>query len=483
MIDHSSSSNNKFYKLTNDIDMLDHYWVPIGDNTTAFKGTFDGNGHTISNIIMNSSVDRKYAGLFGNINSSATIKSLIVNCLVIYGDSYSAALVGQSGGKVENCNIVNAIVFAAMDRNSTTTGAYYAHTGGMVGCLNNLGQITGSSFTGNVAVKDGAQDIQWVGGFVGQISSGATITNCSAKGTLTGSTAGTVSNNRGGFIGIINSPSGASPVNITNCTSEVTVGMYVQDRKGRQLGGFIGYISGVGIRSVGNFNITNCSAKGNVNGVSDLGGFIGDIQGSAGNNLNIVGCSSEGGVTSLHPSGNANAGGFIGSVGSTVTISKSYSNSHICIFVSDGDSSNQKSGGFIGIIDAQIKVENCYATGDVGGSGTVVCSQLGGFVGAFTNTTSFASTINNCYATGFIGGNGNGFIGYTVNNYNFANFSNNYFCTETTGKTCSGHLLTPTSQICGKTIDQMNNTVTYVGWDFTNIWELDSNHGCPFLRS
>lgn len=437
---------------------------------------------------MNPTTHRKYAGLFGYMSSIgdhiAKIKSLKINNIVIYGDSYSAALVGQSGGIIENCDVRNATVNVAMDRDSTTTGSYYANAGGLVGCLNNLGQITDSIFNGNVTINEGAQDIQWVGGFVGQISSGATITNCTAAdGKLDGSTAGTVPNTRGGFIGVINSPTGAGPVNITSCTSEVIVGTDTPDRKGRQFGGFIGYIYGGNNRNSGDFNITNCSSKGNVYGVSNMGGFIGYIQGATGNNLKISECSSQGIVKALHPLGNANAGGFIGNVESTIAVSKSYSTGDVLIDISTGESAPQKSGGFIGMINGQINVNDCYATGGVKGIGTGVPSQLGGFVGAFTNITSCASAIENCYATGQIIGTGNGFIGYTVKNSIFPNFFNNYFDSEKTGKSSSSNGSIPESQICGKTSEQMYDSATYVTWDFATIWEFVGEDTYPVLRT
>jgi hypothetical protein len=41
-------------------------WVPIGrNNDYAFRGTFDGNGHMISGLYINSA--NSYQGLFGNI--------------------------------------------------------------------------------------------------------------------------------------------------------------------------------------------------------------------------------------------------------------------------------------------------------------------------------------------------------------------------------------------------------------------------------
>ena len=51
----------KVYQLQNDIT-LSKIWTPVGTYATAFSGTFDGNGHTISGIVVNSSVEVHQSG-------------------------------------------------------------------------------------------------------------------------------------------------------------------------------------------------------------------------------------------------------------------------------------------------------------------------------------------------------------------------------------------------------------------------------------
>lgn len=69
--------------LENDIDLSGHLWMPIGgrdkdgnggNQATAFSGTFDGQGHSITGLtIYDTSTDlSRYHALFGSI-SSATI--------------------------------------------------------------------------------------------------------------------------------------------------------------------------------------------------------------------------------------------------------------------------------------------------------------------------------------------------------------------------------------------------------------------------
>ena len=104
--------------LANDIDLSAHYWVPIGvyiyysqyyQTQNYFKGTFDGAGHTISGLYINTAVyntvrDASYAGdhkceyfgLFGVSDGGMTIKNLNVeldaNTTTYTGDRKSTRL-------------------------------------------------------------------------------------------------------------------------------------------------------------------------------------------------------------------------------------------------------------------------------------------------------------------------------------------------------------------------------------------------------
>ena len=92
----------KYFKQTTDIDLDGIKWIPIGtdDNAdTKFKGTYDGDGHEITNL--NNSDKQYYGGLFGDI--TGTVKNLaVIDCNIISNFKYSGAIVGN-GGTIENC--------------------------------------------------------------------------------------------------------------------------------------------------------------------------------------------------------------------------------------------------------------------------------------------------------------------------------------------------------------------------------------------
>ena len=82
-------------QLNTDIDLGAELWMPIGTKTNPFTGTFDGGGHTISNMRVMGDI---YNGLFG-VTKDATIKNLRIKDAQVagYGNlSRSAVLIGQS---------------------------------------------------------------------------------------------------------------------------------------------------------------------------------------------------------------------------------------------------------------------------------------------------------------------------------------------------------------------------------------------------
>lgn len=89
--------------LLNDIDLCGFDWTPIGrtSTSTAFSGTFDGAGHTVTGLYINSTVN--YKGLFGYLNN-ATIKGLTVEGMV-KGGQYVGGIAARLDGTttVDRC--------------------------------------------------------------------------------------------------------------------------------------------------------------------------------------------------------------------------------------------------------------------------------------------------------------------------------------------------------------------------------------------
>ena len=163
-----SLSGVSFY-LANDI-ALTGTWKPVGNGVSAFKdffaGTFDGCGHTISGLNVQSSTANQ--GLFAAINQAA-IRNLNVSGTVNSTVSYVGGIVGKvQDGTIENCSFSGSV----------TGGGY---TGGIAGGLssNNVtisGCVNAADVTGTTA-----------GGILGYGKKTVAIRDCYNTGSVTGS--------------------------------------------------------------------------------------------------------------------------------------------------------------------------------------------------------------------------------------------------------------------------------------------------------
>lgn len=147
------------YKLTADIDLGGIAWTPIGNSDTPFTGTFDGNGHTVSNftVTADETYGKNSAGFFGYSNGG-TIKNLrIANATITTSYSaYVGAVLGyqadQAMGRISGCVV-------ASDVNVIADGAHCEQLkiGGVVGyshflveyCENNATVTVKKTLNGN----------------------------------------------------------------------------------------------------------------------------------------------------------------------------------------------------------------------------------------------------------------------------------------------------------------------------------------------
>ena len=105
--------SGKTVVLTNDIDLAGIDWEPIGQTgKTEFKGTFDGQNHTIYNLSVDSSAEtgKHYSsGLFGWVEGRQTIKNVKIDGAKISGHHNVAALVGYTySAQISNCHVINS---------------------------------------------------------------------------------------------------------------------------------------------------------------------------------------------------------------------------------------------------------------------------------------------------------------------------------------------------------------------------------------
>ena len=167
-------------------------WVPIG-NGRMYCGTFDGNGKTIRNLYINSTI--MYKGFFGYANSGS-IKNITFDNAKVKNTHYNGT--GILTGAFEKCTIENIKTLAncSVEGTENTGGIAGTGTGNISNCenramvngTNNVGGIVGNSSDNTIsscANYGAVTGTKSVGGMVGFFISG-TIQNCANYGDISG---------------------------------------------------------------------------------------------------------------------------------------------------------------------------------------------------------------------------------------------------------------------------------------------------------
>lgn len=154
-------------------------WTPIGNSSNPFKGSFNGQGHTISGLYFNNS-DADNVGLFGYTSGAVIIDSVGVVDSYFQGGKYVGSIVGfamgSAAGKLSLKNSYNTGVVKGTDyvgglvggnnrsqsfnvENSYNSGSVNGtkYVGGLIGNPGdikfsyNVGSVTGTSYVGGLA--------------------------------------------------------------------------------------------------------------------------------------------------------------------------------------------------------------------------------------------------------------------------------------------------------------------------------------------
>ncbi|MCI8595066.1 MAG: hypothetical protein HFF09_07450, partial [Oscillospiraceae bacterium] len=133
--------------------------MPIGISGKPFSGTFEGGGHKITGLYIDTT--ENYQGLFGYVEWDGTVKNLGVGGTVT-GGSYTGSVVGESRGRV--------------------TGCYNTAT---VSGKNNVGGVVGSGSATNCYNEGGVSGENRVGGVVGYLGQSKRVQYCYNRGTVT----------------------------------------------------------------------------------------------------------------------------------------------------------------------------------------------------------------------------------------------------------------------------------------------------------
>lgn len=357
-----------YFKLTEDIDLGEQAWTPIGkNNSNPFKGILDGDEKTIRNLAAISTDDNNYAGLFGRIENGS-VQNLQIEIASTDLHVQGVDNIGTLAGYITNSKITKCGV-----KGGNITGdepsSIQLVVGGLVGQL--IGsEITDCNITTDVkAVLSNASALS-AGGIIG-INTGSSITNCQYSGSVMavdGQESGTPNSYAGGISGASDLQAvGGSPR--TSTISECTV--HVDISAGAYAGGVVGYFT--------EGDVEKCTVEGVID-TKETGGQAGGIMGRNKWGGTVTDCYNSASVTSLYA-----AGGIVGYEYTPYlfAISKCWSSSDITAPIAGGIA------GWVGFGT----IEECYASGNITGN-----DPTGSYAGGIAAYAA-SETIKNCTST------------------------------------------------------------------------------------
>ncbi len=229
-------------ELANDIDLGGEEWTPIGTQSHQFQGTFNGNGHTISNLKINTPY-RSDVGFFG-FTTNGEIKNLTFNNAEVTGYCDVGVVAGTPyTSKYTNIKLTGDIKVSG-----------YAYVGGMFGknAYADLTDLVIDANAGSYVKADSGIYRSYVGGIVGFMGEGnQTVMNVISNINVIGSTC-----DIGGITGIAHY--GNKFINVI-CTAELIQLVNANDEGDHlEIGGIAGVWHNEPGRTV---LLLNCSAE------------------------------------------------------------------------------------------------------------------------------------------------------------------------------------------------------------------------------
>ena len=447
-----------YFKMMADVDLTEYLedespqqgWQPVGNSSSAaFKGILDGNGKTISGLwIKRQNTD--YVGFIGYA-SNAIIKNLKIIVTSITGNANVGGVVGYS-----ESSTFDEIYFSGNIRAGSCVG-------GIIGGSKNKNILSG------ICVSAEISGYNSVGGIVGENSGHDTkfseITNCRVfESKISGNDC--VGGACGNLVGWYASK-------LESCFVYADVIGCVN----------VGGICGNSTNLCGLCNMENCGFSGNVEGVSCVGG----LQGSShlteflmGNTINN--CFSFGRVSA--------SGDYVGGL---VGYDEGYVQDRAWLLVSNCYFTGMVSGkNYTGALIGFKKygtVSSCYSRASVIGN-----KYVGGLIGYYDGKdystlpvaikTSVANNTQLMAKEGEIAliiGHNNGrvsSIGTTEENKSYnktivikSGIAQDIYDNE---QSCS---------FVSATTLKLKATYVAMGWDFTNIWDIQETECYPYFKT
>ena len=426
----------------------------------GYKATFDGNGHTISNLFIKydtySRSQIRPSGLFGVTSETSEIKRIGLDNVNVTSTSHVGGLVGINSGRITESYVTGSVTSeytntrSRVDRNGRVLPEIKSQgyqSGGLVGV--NHGRISDSHAIVAVSGAGG------IGGLAGGNDHNAVIINSYADSNVSGSSrlGGLAGYNRGEVI--YSYAAGA-----VTARERGPGGSHTED-----IGGL------VGINLEGG-RITGSYATGPVAGSGRVGGLVGHSR----KDSRITGSYATGAVA-----GNGNVGGLVG--GNSGAVFGSYATGAVA--------GSEIVGGLVGGNYGPVSVS--YATGSVSGK-----SWVGGLAGLN------GSRILEVYAAGSLSGESK--VGGLVGASDYDQITGGLWDIRTSGRQCAVGAIGPrgfrsgdSGQQCdveaersagivgGSTVELQSPTGftgIYSYWDseWRELWDFGAATEYPTLR-
>ena len=373
-IEGDSTFSGKTVVLDANIDLQSMIWNPIGPGVTMgssfgadyyFAGTFDGNGHTISNMTFKT-VDNLWTyGMFG------MSLDIIVKNLTLDGVRFDLSNVSVSQP------IIGGIIANPLG-NTTITG-----------CSVNIDSIVLNGFASNSTAI--------VGGMVG-VASTATQDDCKLdiEDSETTITSFTIGNNSlrvfyaGGMIGEIQ----YCDTSVSRCTTYVNLD--IDGPQVTSVGGILGYVTHGSDLTIDQSSVSGSIEVHDPDNICGVGGFVGWMYpGGNGYTAELSKC-----VSFVRISSNGYVGGLVGASSSEVLEIECSSFNGSMTFADDGLIGNRGCGGLVGYLaNGVATVTSCHSSSDIA-SNNDDTTQVGALIGTKGPTSNV--TFSNCtFINGF----------------------------------------------------------------------------------
>jgi hypothetical protein len=441
------------YVLTRDLDLsASADWNdgagfdPIGAPGAPFRGTFDGNGHTLSGLTIRRP-ETDSVGLFATTRG-ATVDHLTLRAVDVRGGDRVGAVVGMAASttlsRVDGAGRVTAdaeaggLVGLQEEGRVETASADVAVevTNGFGGGL--VGESDGGALRGSVA-SGRVTGVTFLGGLVGTTEDGpdgrASVRQCLTRGDVTGTT------RVGGLVGW----SKDTDLRRSHAAGAV-------EGSDRNVGGLLGTAARGTV-------VLESSAEGAVSGSVNAGGLVGNVAGAPGDSVLIAEAAARGPVT-----GTDNVGGLVG--GAT--------DARIAASFAEGDVAGEARVGGVGGVLTDARVIQSFSTSAVTGD-----ENVGGVAG----TLDLGSVVRSSYAAGRV--SSTGAVGGLVGQARISRVETSYWDRAVTTQNVGvGRVDDASLDAQGLATREMQGALAadnMRGFDFTDTWRTEPG-GYPTLR-